>query len=205
MTVQERRARQKSLLRQEILDAARDILVKDGYANLTMRRVAEKIDYSTTAIYLHFANKNELMVAVCAETFGRLLGEMEEVTRQERDPILAVKKGLRRYVEFGLKYPQHYLATFVLPHSVETGTASHAIADKDAVGMKAFQFLSDAVAECARQGRLRDVDLDATSRALWAGVHGVTSLLIVQPEFPWGDQDKVIDTLIDSMTDGLEA
>ncbi len=205
MTVQERRARQKSLLKQEILDAAREILVKDGYANLTMRGVAEKIDYSTTAIYLHFANKKDLVRAVCDETFAKLLLELEAVTRGKPDPVVALKKGLRRYVDFGLSHPEYYLPTFVMPHGDEAAPTCEDDSGAAPVGMKAFEFLSTAVAECARQGRLRTADVETASRALWAGVHGITSLLIVQPEFPWGDRDAVIDAVIDSMTDGFRA
>ena len=65
MGVKDRRARQKTLLRQQILDAARDLLVRDGYEKLSMRRVAERIDYSPTAIYLHFKDKQELVSSLC--------------------------------------------------------------------------------------------------------------------------------------------
>ncbi|PYQ72070.1 MAG: TetR family transcriptional regulator, partial [Acidobacteria bacterium] len=61
MGVRDRRARQKQLLRQQILDAARALLVREGYDSLSMRRVAERIDYSPTAIYLHFKDKQELV------------------------------------------------------------------------------------------------------------------------------------------------
>ena len=58
MSIQTRRAHQKALLRQEIIDAARDILVREGYEQLSMRKVAERIEYSPTAIYLHFDDKH---------------------------------------------------------------------------------------------------------------------------------------------------
>src|SRR5262245_7827455 len=116
MTIKDRRARQKQLLRQEILDAARDIFIKEGYDQLSMRRVAEKIEYSPTAIYLHFRDKQELVFSLCEETFGRLVRELESL-EQAKDPVSRLKQGLRRYVDFGLRNPQHYIATFVLPHA----------------------------------------------------------------------------------------
>ena len=86
MTIKDRKARHKQLLRQEILDAARDIFVKEGYGRLSMRRVADKIDYSPTAIYLHFRDKQELVFSLCEESFGRLVRELEARLGKPKEP-----------------------------------------------------------------------------------------------------------------------
>src|SRR5262245_539357 len=104
MTIKDRKARQKQLLRQEILDAARDIFVKEGYDQLSMRRVADRIEYSPTAIYLHFKDKQDLVFNLCEETFGRLVRELETL-EPGKDPIARLKQGLRCYVDFGLRNP----------------------------------------------------------------------------------------------------
>src|SRR5262245_46819074 len=115
MGIKERRARQKTLLRQEILDAARELLIRDGYENLSMRKVAERIDYSPTAIYLHFKDKQELVFSLCQETFAKLVRELETLPDEIADPIAQLRAGMERYIDFGLKHPDHYLPTFVLP------------------------------------------------------------------------------------------
>ena len=127
MGVKERRARQKGLLRQEILDAAREILVREGYDGLSMRKVAEKIDYSPTAIYLHFKDRDDLVFCVCEQLMAGLVRELRGSHRVAM-PIRwsALKKGLRRYVEFGLKHPEHYQATFMMPHSRDPETDKRA-------------------------------------------------------------------------------
>jgi hypothetical protein len=71
------------------------------------------------------------------------------------------------------------------------------------MGMQAFGFLPRLVGECVRLKKFKKVDVDAASRALWAGVHGITSLLIVMPTFEWGDRNRVIDQLIAMLIDGL--
>ena len=91
MGVKERRERQKGLLRQEILDAARDILVREGYEGLSMRKVAERIDYSPTAIYLHFKDRDELVFCVCEELMAGLVQALQEVTEKHPDPLVALK------------------------------------------------------------------------------------------------------------------
>lgn len=202
MGVTERRARQKTLLKQEILDAARDILVRDGYDGVSMRKVAEKIDYSPTAIYLHFKDRDDLIFSVCEEVMTGLVRELQAVARQNPDPLVALKKGLRRYVDFGLSHPQHYLAVFGVPRGPESGAAHEK--RPDSMGMQAFGFLPRLVGDCVRLKLIRKVDVDTTSRALWAGIHGVTSLLILMPGFEWGNRDRVIDQLLTLLLNGLK-
>ncbi len=199
--VTERRARQKTLLRQEILDAAREILVREGYDGLSMRKVAEKIDYSPTAIYLHFKDRDDLVFSVCEEVLAGLVRDLQSVARQHPDPLIALKKGLRRYVEFGLSHPQQYLAVFGVPHQ-EPGVVMRE-KRPDSMGLQAFGFLPRLVGECVRLKKVRKVDVDLTSRALWASIHGITSLLIVMPGFDWGNRDKVIDQLLELLLQGL--
>jgi len=69
MGSKQRREREKEALRQDILDAARELFVEEGYDNVSMRRVAEKIEYSPTTIYLYFEDKASLLYAICEETF----------------------------------------------------------------------------------------------------------------------------------------
>jgi AcrR family transcriptional regulator len=203
MTIKDRKARHKQLLRQEILDAAREIFVKEGYGRLSMRRVADKIDYSPTAIYLHFRDKQDLVFSLCEESFGRLVRELEGLDA-EADPVARLKQGLRRYIDFGLKNPQHYLATFVVPHEDRADPKMAAKAQGDnTMGMRALGILRARVAELASDKKLRRLDVDTATRALWSAIHGITSLLIVFPEFPWGDPEAVISTVIDTAVDGL--
>ncbi len=115
MGAQERRVRQKPLLRQEILDAARDILAREGHEGLSMRKVARRIEYSPTAIYLHFKDRDDLVFSVCEQFMDGLAKELQQVADRHADPLVALKNVLRRYVEFGLKHPRHYQATFGIP------------------------------------------------------------------------------------------
>lgn len=203
MTIQTRRARQKALLRQEIVDAARDILAHEGYAQLSMRKVAERIEYSPTAIYLHFEDKRDLVFQVCEETFGKLVVELESLEPEFKDPVLRLREGMRRYVAFGLRHPEHYIATFIavpheqLPEDIERYNSP------DSNGMRALGILMKVVQDCVDAGKFRKVDPGVTARALWAALHGVTALLIQMPNFAWGDQKAVIESLVEMAMDGL--
>ena len=204
MGVRDRRARQKQLLRQQILDAARELLVREGYDQLSMRRVADRIDYSPTAIYLHFKDKQELVFSLCEESFARLVRELETLADEYPDPLVRLRKGMERYVAFGLKNPNHYLPAFVLPPPADLDVKrQQAMLSPESNGMRALATLRDTIAAGVRAKQLRKVDPEVAARATWAALHGITSLLIVHEHFPWGDRNKVIQNLVDSLVDGL--
>src|SRR3974390_747218 len=102
MGVKERKAREKTHLRQEILMAASELFVKEGFENVSMRRIAEKIEYSPTTIYLYFKDKAELLEQVCHDTFSRLIVHLSRITEQPGDPVDRLRRGLVAYVKFGL-------------------------------------------------------------------------------------------------------
>jgi AcrR family transcriptional regulator len=188
-----------------ILDAARELFATEGYEAVTMRRIAEKIEYSPTAIYLHFKDKQELIVSLCEETFSKLVRELESL-ETGKDPVARLKLGLRRYVDFGLKNPQHYLATFMMPHADKDDPkmVEH-YHDESSSGMRALGILRAQVEACVAAKKLRRVNVDTATRSLWSAVHGITSLLIAFPAFPWGDREAVVGTLIDAAVDGLRS
>ncbi|MBA3713548.1 MAG: TetR/AcrR family transcriptional regulator [Pyrinomonadaceae bacterium] len=204
MGVKERREKQREELRQEILDAARTLFIREGYENVSMRKVAEKIEYSPTTIYLYFKSKAELLNCLCEETFAKLGARLEALAKDSPDPVEGLRKGLRVYIEFGLKNPSHYTVTFI-NHPLHHEGLGEEFAYEGSMGHKAFSYLSAAVGECVRQKKFRRVDVEATSQATWAAVHGLTSLLIVHPDFPWVARNKLIDSLLDTLIEGLKA
>jgi AcrR family transcriptional regulator len=205
MSAKDRRAREKQQLRQQILDAARDLLVREGYDHLSMRRVADRIDYSPTAIYLHFKDKQDLVFSLCDETFARLVRELETLEADYPDPLVRLRKGMERYIAFGLKNPQHYVPAFILPHPEALDSMRQAeIVSADSNALRALGTLRNTIADCVRAKRIRRVDPDITARAFWTALHGITSALIVHRDFPWGDEDKVVRTLLDALVDGVK-
>ncbi len=107
MGVKERRERVKSETRDKILDAARELFTSEGYEGVSMRQVAEKIEYSPTAIYLHFADKEQLFHELVHEDFARLATVFQSAA-MPANPVDRIREIGRTYVEFGTHYPNHY-------------------------------------------------------------------------------------------------
>jgi AcrR family transcriptional regulator len=199
--VKERKARQKEFLRQEILDAASELFVKEGYEQVSMRRIADRIEYSPTTIYLYFKGKSELLEQVCDEAFSRLSLAMKRILEQPGDPVERLKQGLLAYVHFGLENPHQYRAAFMMPKPEDFDKSKHI--QPNSPGMQAFDFLRHSVESCKKSGKLRLVDVELASQTLWCGVHGVTSLLNTHSAFPWVEKKQVIHSVIDTLIAGL--
>jgi AcrR family transcriptional regulator len=201
MGVKERRARQKRYLRQEILDAASELFVREGFENVSMRRIADKIEYSPTTIYLYFKDKAELLEQVCSETFSRLVQRLTKITDQSGEPLERLRRGLLAYIEFGLENPHHYRATFMM--TIPEGFDEEKYVKPDAPGMQAFDFLRRCVYDGIAAGKLKIKDPELASQTLWAGIHGVTSLLITHEKFPWVGREKVAKFMVEMLVEGL--
>ena len=199
MTVEQRRERQKEALRRKILDAAGEMFATEGFEAVSMRKLADKIEYSPTTIYLYFQDKAELLGCLCEETFTGLVQVLAGIERKSREPVAGLEKGLRAYVDFGLQHPHHYVVTFVMPRCDVREPSEF----DGSVGETAFDYLRRAVERCIREKKFRRVDAETASQVLWAGVHGITSLLITQTRFPWRDREKLIKQTISALIRGF--
>jgi AcrR family transcriptional regulator len=202
MGVKERKARQKKFLRQEILDAASELFVNEGFENVSMRRIAEKIEYSPTTIYLYFRDKAELLENVCQETFGRLAQVLMKIQLESKDPVDRLRNGLIAYIKFGLENPHHYRATFMMPRPENFDHEKHG--KPDSAGMQAFDFMRRSVYDCISAGKFpKKMDAELVSQTFWAGIHGLTSLLITHCKgFPWAGRDQLIHSMVDTLIEG---
>jgi AcrR family transcriptional regulator len=178
---------QGEALRGEILAAARDLLAETGNQEaVSVRAVAERVGVTTPSIYLHFKDKDDLLDAVCAEVFEALGVAMAEAAAQGASPLERLMAQGRAYVHFALDKPEHYRLAFMIPGEPRNvdGVLSN----------NCFTQLLDTVQECidagifpAAPGAMR-LGLD-----LWSAAHGLASLLMHKPWFPWGDVDEAVE------------
>src|SRR5579871_3075815 len=112
MGIAERKHRQKQALRERILDAARRIVVREGFDALSMRKIADAIEYSPATLYLHFASRDEIAHALCAEGYAQLLQTFVPLA-QIADPAERLRALGRAYVAFGVEHPETYRLIFM--------------------------------------------------------------------------------------------
>jgi AcrR family transcriptional regulator len=170
-----RRERERQAMRTKILDAARELFVAEGYEAATMRKIAEKIEYSPTAIYVHFENKTALIRELVRADFLLLAKRFARLARV-RDPIERLGRLAQAYVGFALAHPNHYRLMF-LSEPAQGGGAAGA-RPRGSTAVDAYAFLQATVAEgiAARRFRPELARVERLAQTLWAGLHGVLSL-----------------------------
>ncbi len=175
--------------RAEILDAAKQLFVEEGYAATTIRRIAAKLGLSSTALYVYFPDKDAILVEICDATFAGLIVELDEVRRDSADPLDALAKSLERYIRFGLDHPNEYELTFVTRRSKELQKLKP---ENKKLGMQAFERFYDCVDAVVKAGLTNDSDAQRLTQQLWAAIHGLVVLLLLRSEFSWTELSSLI-------------
>lgn len=185
MGTKERRERERDAVRVKILDAARELFALQGYEGVSMRGIAEKIEYSPTLIYQHFKDKEMLIKELCYADFDKL-SETLLATAQIADPRERLLKCGEEYIRFAITHPNHYRLMFMSPLPVKDDDAER-LEIQGRPERDAYALLQQHVRSVAAAGGLRDhgADVDLVAQTLWAGVHGVVALHLALECDPW--------------------
>lgn len=165
---------------------------------MSIRAVADGAGVTPPSIYLHFADKNALMAEVCRGEFATFHATLVAAIEGVDDPLDRLRAMGHAYVNFGLANPETYRVLFM--HKPDQGPASEDLPELLAEG--GFGLLVDEVQRCIDAGLLAGETADVAVQ-LWTGVHGVTSLLISHPNFPWPDRTRLFEQVLDTYLRGL--
>jgi AcrR family transcriptional regulator len=188
-------------LRDEILEAAERLLIETGSEDaVSIRAVAEAVGVTPPSIYLHFADKNELLFEVCEKHFDQFDRYLEAAAQESDEPLESLRLRGRAYVQFGLDHPEHYRILFMgkpgeMPVDFEETRMSR---------IASFDHLVQGVQRCIDAKAITAEDPVTVAVGMWAAVHGITSLLISKPGFPWPDVERLIDHVLDVQIRGLQ-
>lgn len=189
------------LRRAEILEAAERIFVEQGYEGATIRKIAEVVGVSSTALYMHFPDKRAILLEICRSAFEGLVAANQTIRAMSvssREKLVLV---LKMYADFAMGQPNTYtLVNMSRPQEAAQGADDAS----QQLGMEAYELFMQSVRELAVDSPLR-YEPETVGRILWAGVHGLVSLWITKPWFDWGDRDRLLDATLGSMFDGLIA
>lgn len=175
---------ERQQLRTLIIDAARDLFVSKGVEAVTMREIAKRIGYSATSIYLHFADKESVLRAICETDFLALATSQKRIF-DIADPVERLMMLGRGYAEFALSHPNHYRLMFMTTHTPRH--PNDLSLEQNHPEQDAYFQLQLVVNDVFNSGlfkpELKDADLIA--QTIWAGMHGVCALQITMAEDTW--------------------
>lgn len=186
--------------RAEILAAAERIFVEHGYEGATIRKIADEVGLSSTALYMHFSDKGEILQEICREAFEELLCVNRRITEAQPTPEARLREMMNAYVAFGFDNPNAYRLVY-LTRPIEARDGAESAAQQ--MGAELFRSFEAVMQEIAASGGLRSGDAGQAARVYWAGVHGIVSLMITKPYFDWGDRAALTRAMIDTMFIGL--
>jgi AcrR family transcriptional regulator len=203
MGTAERRAREKDDLRRKIIQAATELFLLEGYESVSMRKIADRIEYAPSTIYLYFKDKTELLTSICRDTFQELEDRLNAIAELSLPPLEHLRRGLRAYVDFGLAHPSHYVFVFCTPMSACSSVDEDATRQMHNSGMASFGKLLEGLRMSMEAGVIARSDVELTGQSVWLMMHGLTSGLIVDCGFPFVDQELLINATLDRIVTSL--
>ncbi len=173
MGIKERKERQKTEMRESILDASLKLFTEEGYENVTMRKIADKIEYSVGTLYLYFKDKGEIFFELHSRGFAEFYNKQLSI-QHIKDPIERLKAHGEAYIRFAMEFPEYYDLMFIsrVP-AKEIEKFEHW-----EEGERTYEILKLNIRQAMEAGYFKGVDLEVAAFSLWSFVHGIASLSI---------------------------
>jgi AcrR family transcriptional regulator len=200
MGTKERQQRERDRIREAILTAARDLFVAEGYRNVSMRKIAERIEYSPAAIYSYFPSKDDIFFALAEEGFRLLAAAGLTAAEKTNEPLKRIRRGLWAFYEFSKSHPGYFELMFV-DRSVPS-------LSQDFQRFEFFQEITARaeadIAACVERGEFAaGLNPAAALHVLWVGMLGAATIGLTQRLAPGEDPDALAHDLLETMLAGF--
>jgi AcrR family transcriptional regulator len=200
MGVMVKKARCEEEFRREILDSARELLIKEGYEKFSIRKLAEKIGYSPTTIYLYFKDKDDLLFEICEEIAERISSDLSDIRTVYIDPMESLRQALLYLIAFGFNNHNEFKVFFLMSPKVY-GTPDEFM-KKESMARNFYFSLREMVRNCILTGKLQEIDIDVLTQAFAIATHGLATLTAYKTSFPWIDRNVLAHTLVEGLLRG---
>jgi AcrR family transcriptional regulator len=174
-----RREKARENLRKEIMDAARELFVTESYKAISLRRIAQRIDYSPSAIYFYFKDKEEILQQLRMEGY-EILAQLVFYANDAEDPIEYLRRSCHGYLTFAQKYPHYYKIMFQIDCDAP-------LERTDLTGTALFDILVQKIDDAIELKYIpAETNANATAAAIWASLHGlatleITGMVMIEP------------------------
>lgn len=188
----------RTSLKDKIVDAARKVLLSEGYRNLSLRKIAGSIDVSATSIYLHFENKDDLVHTLIGESIERLNRQLEVAAAEPGNPIAKLERLARAYVRFGMKHPREYQIIYL----VSSDEMARYPKKKFREARKGYEIVINVLEEAKKAGLTEGRKPRIAAYTFWAQLHGVMSVVLSKRLDTRIEQNEFIEEAIEHIISG---
>lgn len=185
--------------RAEILSVAQKIFVEQGYEGATIRKIANTIGLSSTALYMHFPDKAAILNEICKGTFESLILAGQDLLTEDAPPEVRLRRMAECYIRFGFDNPNAYRLTYLSPPLDPVNGPATEVRE---TGNELFSQFVSAVQQAVAAGRMQG-DPATLAQVIWATTHGLVALQIAKPYFDWADREDLVKTQLDVLFKGL--
>lgn len=202
MGITERRQMEKEIIMKKIIDAANEILAEEGYENLSIRKIANKIEYSPGIIYHYFKDKAEIITSIVEEGYKNILISVSKVPIDTENPEKTIERNLRNYIELMLETPQQFRVFFMsdIEAIQEKVSMMYEGISKE---RSSIQGLCKLIELGIEKGKFRDMDAELTAQILWTSTHGLLSRLIIEKNISEQQKARLINHHFAMLINGL--
>ncbi|MCM3320960.1 TetR/AcrR family transcriptional regulator [Cytobacillus kochii] len=201
MSISERKNRDKEIIKEKIVNTATELFSLYGYEHVSMRKIAEKIEYSPTTIYNYFKNKNELLFVLLKHGYKLFYHSLDTARKDNEKENFdrKLKEVFRAYIEFGLANKDYYKLMFMM--NIDSDDSLMGCENEKA---KAFSILMSLAGEGNKHHYFINSNEMLVSQIIWGQLHGITSLLISYQNFSWIPNEVLIGNYMESILIGLK-
>lgn len=187
-------------LKDRIIETARELLLKHGYRNISLRKIAREVGVSATSIYLHFENKDDLIHTLMEQAIDRLNDLLEKKANRKKDPIQKLEDLAHAYVNFALNNPREYQIIFLF----SSDEMSRYPVEKFRKARRGYELVYAVLEEGVRQGLITEEQPRLAAYTFWAQLHGVMSVVLSKRLDSRIDQKEFIEEAIEHIIHGYQ-
>ncbi len=200
MGIAERKESEKKKMRSRILHAAMKLFLEKGFENVTIRRIAERIEYSPATIYLYFKNKDDILYALYREGFEELYRRQQTILTI-KDPLKRLKKHGEVYLSFALENPEYYDLMFIMRGPIKKINEN----EEREIALRSYEFLKENIKDCLDTSVILKAKIDVITFSLWSYIHGVASLIIRDRCIMFSEEELpvIVEAALDFIFEGI--
>lgn len=198
----ERQLRKQEEIRNAILEAARDIIAREGVQGLSIRKITNAIEYSPAIIYHYFKDKNEIVETLVSEGYRKILNAVMMVRPNELEPEKQIQELFTNYIRASLASPDEYKAFMLNDDAVvrqKTAILEQGISQRS----KTVQMLKDTIDRGISLGRFAEYDAELTAQIVWTSSFGLLMKLIIEKGLPEEQVNRLIEQHFEILFKGI--
>ncbi|WP_366924503.1 TetR/AcrR family transcriptional regulator [Metallumcola ferriviriculae] len=188
----ERQLRQREATKNEILDAAREIVFKEGFQGLSVRKITNQLDYSPAIIYHYFKNKNEIIETLVSEGYKRIFAAVSSITRNEDEPEKEIREAFTNLLKAALDSSEEYKAVMLNDDAAvlqKTALLKPGVPEKSPT----LKMLCENLRRGIGQGRYSCYDPELTAQVLWTAIFGLIIKVIIEKDVSQEQINRLLD------------